>query len=63
MPGVGSAEPCGLQPEPVLASIADLRTALDLLEVEVTEFSPGRDIECRTAALLSRLIANFLPQD
>jgi arginase family enzyme len=63
VPGVGSAEPCGLQPEPVLASLTRLRTAPDLLAVEVTEFNPGRDIEGRTAALLSGLIANFLPQD
>jgi len=62
VPGVGIAEPCGLQPEPVLAGIAGLRTLPDLLAVEITEFNPGRDIEGRTAALLSSLIANFLPQ-
>jgi arginase len=63
VPGVGSAEPCGLQPEPVLASLAGLRTAADLLALEITEFNPARDIECGTAALLSRMIANFLPRD
>jgi arginase len=61
VPGVGSAEPCGLQPEPVLASLAGLRMAPDLLAVEITEFNPDRDIEGRTAALLSSLIASFLP--
>jgi arginase len=62
VPGVGSAAPCGLQPEPVLASLAGLRREPKLLAVEITEFNPGRDIEGRTAVLLSSLVANFLPQ-
>ncbi len=60
-PGVGSAEPCGLQPEPVLACLDELRKAPGLLAVEITEFNPGRDVEGRTAALLASLVAAFLP--
>ena len=61
VPGVGSAEPGGLPPDLVLAGVQDLAGDPALLAVEITEFNPARDVGGRTADLLSRLIAAFLP--
>lgn len=59
-PGVGSAEPDGPQPEPVLALLRAVRDDPTLLAVEITEFNPERDVEGRTARLIAGLVRALL---
>lgn len=59
-PGVGSAEPDGPQPEPVLALLRAVRDDLALLAVEISEYNPDRDVDGRTAALIAQLVRALL---
>ncbi len=59
-PGVGSAEPDGACPPPVLAMLRSARDDAGLLALEITEYNPHRDIAGRTANLASALVASLI---
>jgi arginase len=61
-PGVGSPEPDGLGSAEVRAALRRASGMAGLRALEIVEYNPDRDRHGMTAALISELIAEILPE-